>query len=298
LPPTLLAALAALVVGAGATAAVLTVGHEDPAPSDGSGQTTTTTTTVTTGPDRTAPKVIVTRPRNGAVFDVGQRVTAAFACTDAGGGGLTCRGTVGRHQPIDTSEGRHEFKVVARDGAGNVTTKRTSYTATVPTTEKAPATITITSPEDGATYDAGTRILAQYSCEHATQCLGDVALNVPVNRRPGKHPFSVSAIGTDGKAVKRTVNYTVKPAIAPLTATITSPQETNYDAPVVVSFACAGGTAPLMCDGELDGQRIDSGASVACGSSHTLTVTATDAAAKKATASRTFTMTHDCFTDG
>jgi len=87
--------------------------------------------------------------------------------------------------------------------------------------------IVITSPADGAIYQLGTRIRARYSCTNARQCRGDVNTGVPVNGRPGTHPFTVRATGADGAQVASTATYTVKPGVASksVTIVITSPAD-------------------------------------------------------------------------
>ncbi len=50
-----------------------------------------------------APTVTIIRPVDGAVYTVGQNVTASFGCADSDGTVVTCVGTVGDGQPIDTA---------------------------------------------------------------------------------------------------------------------------------------------------------------------------------------------------
>ena len=88
---------------------------------DNAGNDTSVTATVTVV-DRTAPTVNLRSPVDGAVYFVGEQVTADYDCADeAGGSGLvSCAGPVADGQPIDTSTaGDKTFTVEARDAAGN-----------------------------------------------------------------------------------------------------------------------------------------------------------------------------------
>ena len=77
-------------------------------------------------PDVENPVVAVTTPAQGATYTQGQAVTVNATCTDRGGSSLaSCAMARGR---LDTSTGgRHTFRVVATDGAGNRTTRDVGY---------------------------------------------------------------------------------------------------------------------------------------------------------------------------
>jgi hypothetical protein len=75
------------------------------------------------GLESIAPTITITTPADGAIYDLGQVITADYACQDeAGGSGLaSCVGTVPNGSPIDTgSVGAKTFTVDAADQAGNV----------------------------------------------------------------------------------------------------------------------------------------------------------------------------------
>jgi hypothetical protein len=80
--------------------------------------------------DRVGPEITLTSPADGAVYSFGQRVLAAYSCTDQPGGSgvATCDGTVANGKEIDTkSFGTHSFEVRATDGAGNAAVKTVTY---------------------------------------------------------------------------------------------------------------------------------------------------------------------------
>lgn len=81
-------------------------------------------------PDAIAPQVSVDAPADGAVVEVGAAVPVEVTCTDRGGSTLrTCTAPAA----LDTgSAGTRALVVRARDGAGNVTRVRRSYTVAPP----------------------------------------------------------------------------------------------------------------------------------------------------------------------
>ncbi len=83
---------------------------------------------IASGGDTTAPTITLTTPASGAVYHVGDAVTAAYSCTDAGSGAATCAGTVANGADISTgSAGVQTFTVDATDNAGNAATASASY---------------------------------------------------------------------------------------------------------------------------------------------------------------------------
>ena len=75
------------------------------------------------------PTVSITTPQQGASYEIGQTVDAAYSCTAAAGETLeSCVGTVPDGSPIDTTAGpSHAFKVTAKDTDGETTTVTHTY---------------------------------------------------------------------------------------------------------------------------------------------------------------------------
>jgi hypothetical protein len=70
---------------------------------------------------------------------------------------------------MDTStKGPHTFRVFATDVSGLGTASEVHYTVV------APPTIVVTSPAEPI-YERGSTALAQFTCEDAVTCMGDVA---------------------------------------------------------------------------------------------------------------------------
>jgi hypothetical protein len=80
--------------------------------------------------DQAPPSISVASPTEGAVYALGQRVLASYACEDQPGGSgvASCSGTAANGAPIDTkSFGQHTFEVTSTDHAGNRATKVVTY---------------------------------------------------------------------------------------------------------------------------------------------------------------------------
>jgi hypothetical protein len=77
-----------------------------------------------------APTITITSPTDGAIFQLGQHVVAAYTCTNGSGapGIASCTGTAPNGQPIDTAAaGSHTFKVTATSHDGESTTSSVTY---------------------------------------------------------------------------------------------------------------------------------------------------------------------------
>jgi hypothetical protein len=165
--------------------------------------------------DVTAPQVTLTTPSQGAVYDLGQDVTASYSCTDEdGGSGLaSCTGTVANGAKIDTtSVGEKSFTVSATDNAGNPA----STTVTYSVADRGGPVITLSSPADGAVYGLGDRVLADYSCADqpggsgVASCTGTVGNGKPIDTLSfGSHTFEVEATDGAGNKATKSVTYSV-----------------------------------------------------------------------------------------
>lgn len=80
------------------------------------------------GNDHTPPTVSITTPPNGAVYQQGAVVNAAYSCADTDSGILTCAGPTASGTPIGTATvGVHQYKVTATDNEGNPHSVAHSY---------------------------------------------------------------------------------------------------------------------------------------------------------------------------
>jgi hypothetical protein len=78
--------------------------------------------------DRTPPQITIVSPADGALFLVGDPITASYFCHDDVDGTLVpCKAT-----PVDTSLGTHTFVVSSVDSAGNTSSASTTYSVRYP----------------------------------------------------------------------------------------------------------------------------------------------------------------------
>ena len=78
--------------------------------------------------DEQAPTIVLSAPATGAVYLLGQVVTASYSCVDGGSGIASCAGTVANGARLDTSTvGVHQFRVTATDALGHTTTVTATY---------------------------------------------------------------------------------------------------------------------------------------------------------------------------
>jgi uncharacterized repeat protein (TIGR01451 family) len=181
-------------------------------------------------PDTTAPTFTVSAPQDGATYALGEKVVADYSCSDEqdGSGIDTCAGDVAPGEAIDTTTaGQHSFVLNAADKAGNKSTKTVTYT--VKAADTTAPTIAITTPQDGATYTQGQRVLADYSCSDEPggsgidNCIGDADLHGPIDTATnGSHSFTVTATDAAGNRATKTVHYTVARPRADLAVAIGS----------------------------------------------------------------------------
>jgi hypothetical protein len=154
--------------------------------------------TGTTGCDTVPPTVDLRSPADGSHVKQGAPVAVDYSCADTGGSGLdSCVGSVADGALLDTSQlGDVTVTVTARDHAGNETVAQ----STVTVDDETSPTISITSPADGATYELGAQVLADYSCADEPNgsgldsCRGNVADDAAVDTGSlGQKTFTVNA---------------------------------------------------------------------------------------------------------
>ncbi len=176
--------------------------------------------------DNTAPTISIAAPANGGTYVQGSSLIANYSCADSGGSGLgACVGTYSDGAPVPTqSLGVHDFKVIASDGAGNITKTVVSYTII----DKTAPTITISTPAAGATYLKGDVVNAHFDCNDnplgsgINTCVGTVADGSPINTSSvGTKLFTVTAFDLAGNKTVKTVSYRV--ALPPPFIKVNSP---------------------------------------------------------------------------
>ena len=163
------------------------------------------------------PVVTVTGPADGAEYEYGTDVPAAYTCEDADL--VSCSAVdengnpVNPGDPVDTTTpGTHTITVTATDDKGNTTTKTVTYT--VKPKPNVPPTAEVTGPAEGATYFEGQGVPASYSCDDAdgtvASCTGTVPNGSNVDTgTSGTKTFTTTATDNTGATVTKTVTYKV-----------------------------------------------------------------------------------------
>jgi peptidoglycan/xylan/chitin deacetylase (PgdA/CDA1 family) len=242
-------------------------------------------------PDTQAPAITLDSPVDGAHYDLGQVVTAHFACTD-NVGLATCSGTVADGYAIPTDKlGGHTFTVTATDKAGNTATKSVTYSVADTTGPK----VLISAPVDGQRVESGSTLTAYYTCTDnaaVATCFGTVAsgATIPTNV-PGTFKFSVTATDTAGNVTTVSVTYTVGDATPPQ-ITITSPTTGatyTWAQGQKAAYTCSDNVAVASCTASVGGViSVANGAvlpasGVPTAGASTLTVTAKDTSGNTST---------------
>ena len=152
-----------------------------------------------------------------------------------------------------------------------------------------PPTATIAAPVEGATFEQGRSVKADFSCDSVmaiTSCTGPSAVDTAT---PGSHELTVTATDASGRTASQTVHYTVTPATDPLISVVTPVDGTTYedDQGIRADYACSDADSGLRsCVGSAEpGQSVDMSVG-----SHEFEVTATDNAGHTATRTARYTV--------
>ncbi|MEN8114154.1 MAG: immunoglobulin-like domain-containing protein, partial [Actinomycetota bacterium] len=164
--------------------------------------------------DTIAPTVTITNPPDGASYAIDEVVLAAYSCSDAGSGIVSCIGDVATGAGIDTSTPGvgFTFTVTGKDASGNITIVTHAYTVNA-AADSTPPTVTLVSPSNGAVYEAGVDVVtADYTCSDAesgiASCVGDVANGATIDTSTPGVGFTFTVTGTDNATNVTTVTHT------------------------------------------------------------------------------------------
>ena len=173
--------------------------------------------------DSDPPVVTLVTPPDGASYTVGDLVIADYSCSDTGSGIVSCAGDVPDGTPIDTATtGAKTFSVTGEDAAGNVTTVTHSYTVGTPA-DTTPPLVTIASPIDGGSYEAGIDVVtAAYACSDSQSgvatCVGDLPDGAVLDTSAPVTAATFTVVATDnaGNEAAATSTYAVVDTTAPV----------------------------------------------------------------------------------
>lgn len=169
--------------------------------------------------DLNAPSLSISLPIEGGRYPQRKAILAAFSCADPDGTDniASCLGTATAGTAIDTAAaGPKSFTATVTDAGGNTATQTVNYVV-----DGSTPSLSITSPEQAATYRQGDVVHAAYSCTDVdgdadlTTCAGPVADGAAIDTTTGgKRTFTVTATDIAGNTATTTVVYTVSvPAV-------------------------------------------------------------------------------------
>jgi hypothetical protein len=253
------------------------------------------TVTGTMGCDMVPPTVDLRSPADGSHVKQGAPVVVDFSCADTGGSGLaSCVGSVADEALLDTSHlGDVTVTVTARDHAGNQTVAE----STVRVVDETSPTVSITTPAEGANYELGAQVIADYTCADEPNgsgldsCHGNVADGAAVDTGSlGQKTFTVNASDQAGNTESKSVNYTVVDTKAPSIVVTTPTPGAVYAVgeQVAADYSCSDdGSGIASCSGSVaDGAQLDTGSA----GEKTFTVNATDKAGNPASTSVSYSV--------
>ena len=156
--------------------------------------------------------------------------------------------------------------VTARDHAGN----QTVVTNTVTVVDETKPTISVTTPAEGATYELGEQVLADYACADEpdgsglASCDGSVADGAAVDTGSlGQKTFTVNASDHAGNTESKSVSYTVVDTKAPSIVVTTPAPGAVYGVgeQVAADYSCSDdGSGIASCVGSVaNGAPLDTG---------------------------------------
>lgn len=171
-----------------------------------------------------------------------------------------------------SAPGQHTVRVRVKD---NQAPARYGDTSLVVDVQNAKPQITLTTPVDGAHYDQGATVLADFACTDpdgqgdVSSCTGTVADGAPIDTStPGSKSFTVNAEDGSGEPATKTVAYTVDSAtdVTPPKIAVAVPAEGGTylrGARVLADYTCTDEDGPadiVTCTGPVAaGAPIDTG---------------------------------------
>ena len=249
--------------------------------------------------DFTPPTVTFGTPADGATYEMGDKETVDYTCSDgAGGSGIqACSGTLLNGSPLDTSHlGSFSFNVLAVDNANNPTFANASYRVV----DSTPPAIAIKTPPDGATYGLGESATVSYTCSDGGSGIQSCAGTDPSGTQLdtghlGSFTFQVAATDLAGNTATASTTYRVVDRTPPSIAITTPANGAIYTVGQIVTadYSCAdepNGSGLLSCSGDLTPGAFVDTSSVG---SRTFTVSATDRAQNSASVSSAYRVVYD-----
>jgi WD40-like Beta Propeller Repeat len=228
-----------------------------------------TSTTVPSPPGAPTIQIFSPEPR---MYFPGEQVIAFYLCFSETSFVVSCEGDLPLGSFIDTTiSGTRTFTVRAMDAEGRTSTA--SVTFEIPDLLR--PTVRVRAPVDGAEYEVGETVLADYECVDEPNgsgieaCGGDLQPGQPLDTsRTGTFKVTFFAVDRAHNVNVTSVTYRVvqRDVTAPTIAMLSPPpgDRVNYvlGTRVTVSYRCTdeGGSGVELCEGDLpSGAFLDTG---------------------------------------
>lgn len=237
---------------------------------------------------------------DGSYYPQGYDVSFGFACVSTSSGIVSCEGSQPLGSKLDTFHaGPHTLWVTATDYEGRQTTASVTYTVIDITKPH----VIFRTPTDGATFDQGSFVTADYACEddpgglglYEDFCSGTLPIGAPIDTgQIGTFSFSVTTVDKEFNVAEETIHYSVVDRTPP-TITFASPGDGatyTLGQQVWASYSCDdhNGSGLNGCKGDVaDGAPLDTSTF----GTKTFTVTAYDRAGNVARETHSYSVLYD-----
>jgi len=237
---------------------------------------------------------------DGWYFPQGYDISFGFLCVSPTSGIVSCEGSQPLGSKLDTvNAGPHTLWVTATDYEGRQTTATVTYTVIDITKPH----VIFRTPMEGATFEQGAFVTADYSCEDDPGglgifeggCSGTLPVGMPIDTsRVGSFSFWITAVDRGFNITQEGVHYSIVDRTPP-TITFSTPADGatyTLGQQVSASFSChdPNGSGIKDCYGDvLDGAQLDTSSL----GSRTFTVSAYDRAGNSAKETHTYSVIYD-----
>jgi hypothetical protein len=249
--------------------------------------------------DEGAP-IVYMSVTDGWAYPQGYDISFGFLCVSPTSAIVSCEASQPMGSKLDTFyAGPHTVWVSATDYEGRQTTASATYTVIDITKPH----VIFNVPSDGATFEQGSSVTADYSCADDPgglgifegYCFGTVPVGAPIDTSQiGTFSFEVTTIDKQFNLDQETVHYTVADHTPPTISFAVPTDGATYTLgeQVWASYSCDdhNGSGVNACKGDVgDGALIDTSTV----GTHTFTVTAYDRAGNVARETDNYSVVYD-----
>ena len=237
---------------------------------------------------------------DGMYYPQGAVATFGYACASPVSAIVSCEASQPMGSQLDTFHaGTHSVTVTATDSEG----RQTAVTQTYTVIDITKPHILWRTPSDGATFEQGSFVTADYVCEDDPGglgilddgCVGQRPLGFPLDTSTlGTFTFWVTAVDKQLNVTQETIHYSIVDTTPPTIALSSPADGATYTLgqQVPASFSCDdhGGSGLNGCKGDLAGGALLDTSSLG---SHSFTVTSYDRAGNVGHETHTYNVVYD-----